>query len=191
MKLLHVDSSITGEQSVSRLLTQSIINELVRTHPTASVARRDLAIAPLAHLELSALSGDSEEAITTAVVLDEFLGADIVVLGAPMYNFTIPSQLKAWLDRLLIQGKTFRYTDAGPEGLAAGRRVIVAVSSGGFYRAQSPSAPNEHFESYLRGTFRFIGIEPDFIVAEGVAVSSDHRAKAIEVAKEAIAGLVR
>src|SRR6202012_3032201 len=97
-------------------------------------------------------------------VLEEFLAADIIVIGAPMYNFTIPSQLKAWIDRIVVGGKTFKYGANGPEGLAGNKRVIVAISRGGFYGAGTPTAALEHLESYLRGVFGFIGIRnPDFI----------------------------
>jgi FMN-dependent NADH-azoreductase len=99
-----------------------------------------------------------------------------------MYNFTLPSQLKAWLDRILVAGKTFRYTETGPEGLAGGKRVIVALARGGFYDAGSPAAALEHLESYLRGVFNFIGIEPEFVAADGLAVSSEQRENSIRQA---------
>ena len=113
-------------------------------------------------------------------MLDEFLAADIVVLGAPMYNFTIPSQLKAWIDRIVVRGKTFRYGAQGPEGLAGNKRVILAISRGGFYGAGTPTATLEHLESYLRGIFGFIGItDPEFIFADGIQVGPEHREKAL------------
>jgi FMN-dependent NADH-azoreductase len=119
----------------------------------------------------------------SAAVLDEFLAADIVVIGAPMYNFTVPTQLKAWIDRILVAGKTFRYGPQGVEGLAAGKRVIVAISRGGFYGYGTPAAPAEHLETYLRAVFGFIGItNPEFIIAEGVQIGRDQREKAIEEA---------
>jgi FMN-dependent NADH-azoreductase len=91
----------------------------------------------------------------------------------------LPSQLKAWLDRILVAGKTFRYTAEGPEGLASGRRVIVALARGGIYDAGSPAASLEHLESYLRGVFNFIGIEPEFVAADGLAISPEHRETSI------------
>jgi FMN-dependent NADH-azoreductase len=96
-----------------------------------------------------------------------------------MYNFTLPSQLKAWLDRILVAGKTFRYTESGPEGLAGGKRVIVALARGGFYGAGSPAAALEHLESYLRGVFNFIGIEPEFVAADGLNMGPEQREAAI------------
>jgi FMN-dependent NADH-azoreductase len=109
-------------------------------------------------------------------VLDEFLEADTIVIGAPMYNFTLPSQLKSWLDRILVAGKTFRYTEAGPEGLAGGKRVIVALSRGGFY---DKSSPLEHLETYLAGVFGFIGIAPEFVHADGINLGAEQREAAI------------
>jgi len=190
MKLLHIDSSITGEHSVSRQLTASIVAAITTSDPSLSTIRRDLAADPLDHLDLGALPGDgSPAAIESAAVLEEFLAADIVVIGAPMYNFTLPTQLKAWIDRILVAGRTFRYTANGPEGLAGGKRVIVAISRGGFYGAGTPSAALEHLETYLTGVFAFIGIVPEFVIAEGIAVGPDQRANAIAQADEAILAL--
>ena len=108
-------------------------------------------------------------------MLDEFLAADTIVIGAPMYNFTLPTQLKAWIDRIVVAGKTFRYTANGPEGLAGGKRVIVALARGGIYDEGSPAAALEHLETYLRGVFNFIGIEPEFVAADGLAIGPEQR----------------
>ena len=115
-------------------------------------------------------------------VLDEFLAADTIVIGAPMYNFTLPTQLKAWLDRILIAGKTFRYTADGPEGLAGGKRVIIGLARGGIYDRGSPAAALEHLESYLRGVFKFIGIEPEFIAADGLNISPEQKEQSVRLA---------
>ena len=162
MTILHIDSSITGEASVSRQLTRSIVDRLEREQSNARFVRRDLAADPLPHLTLEAMADSS--------TVEEFLGAETIVIGAPMYNFTLPTQLKAWLDRILVAGKTFRYTAEGPEGLAGGRRVIIAMARGGIYDAGSPTAALEHLESYLRAIFNFIGIEPEFVAADGLAI---------------------
>lgn len=108
--VLHIDSSINGENSASRTISRSVVEQLTIEWGGAEIAYRDLAADPLPHLTLDAFADTS--------VLDEFLSADTVVIGAPMYNFTLPTQLKAWLDRILIAGRTFRYTEKGPEGLA-------------------------------------------------------------------------
>jgi FMN-dependent NADH-azoreductase len=170
--ILHIDSSISGENSASRAISRSIVDRL--RGADAQVVTRDLVSEPLPHLTLDAFADTS--------VLDEFLGADTIVIGAPMYNFTLPTQLKAWLDRILVAGKTFRYTESGPEGLAGGKRVIVALARGGFYDANSPAAALEHLETYLRGVFNFIGIEPEFVAADGLAIGPEQREQSIGVA---------
>ena len=172
MTILHIDSSISGENSASRAISRSIVDRL--RGADAQVVTRDLVNEPLPHLTLDAFADTS--------VLDEFLGADTIVIGAPMYNFTLPTQLKAWLDRILVAGKTFRYTASGPEGLAGGKRVIVALARGGFYDAKSPAAALEHLETYLRGVFNFIVIEPEFVAADGLAIGPEQREQSISVA---------
>jgi FMN-dependent NADH-azoreductase len=172
--ILHIDSSISGENSASRAISANIVEQLRGTDGGAEVVARDLVSDPLPHLTLDAFADSS--------VIDEFLAADTVVIGAPMYNFTLPSQLKAWLDRILVAGKTFRYTEAGPEGLASGRRVIVAVARGGVYDQGSPAASLEHLESYLRGTFNFIGIEPEFVAAGGLNFGPEQRQASLAAA---------
>jgi FMN-dependent NADH-azoreductase len=167
--ILHLDSSINGENSASRAISASIVDRL--RAQGGGVVYRDLANDPLPHLTLGAFADTS--------VLDEFLAADTVVIGAPMYNFSLPSQLKAWIDRIVIAGTTFRYTADGPEGLASGKRVIVALARGGFYDANSPAAALEHLETYLRGVFNFIGIEPEFVAADGLAIGPDQRSESI------------
>jgi FMN-dependent NADH-azoreductase len=186
MNLLHVDASVLGAHSVSRQVSAAIVERLTAADPSLRVTYRDLAAAPLGHLtggHLAALQGSQpapelqSDVAAGAAALEEFLAADVVVIGAPMYNFTLPSQLKAWIDRLLIAGKTFRYTAAGPEGLAGGKRVIVAISRGGFY---APGAANEHVETYLRTVFGFIGVtDLEFVAADGIQVGPEHRERAI------------
>jgi FMN-dependent NADH-azoreductase len=172
--ILHIDSSINGDNSASRAISRSIVDKLTIEGRGGDVVYRDLAAEPLPHLTLDAFADSS--------VLDEFLAADTVVIGAPMYNFTLATQLKTWLDRVLIAGKTFRYTASGPEGLAGGKRVIIALARGGFYNQGSPAAALEHLETYLRGVFNFIGIEPEFVAADGLAVSADQRDQSIKLA---------
>ena len=174
MTVLHIDSSINGENSASRVISSSIVAQLQNAQPREKLVYRDLAAEPLPHLTLDAFADTS--------VLDEFLAAEMVVIGAPMYNFTLPTQLKAWIDRIVVAGRTFSYTENGPEGLAKGKRVIIALARGGIYDAGSPAAALEHLETYLRGVFNFIGVEPEFVVAEGLNLSPDHRQRALEVA---------
>jgi len=173
--ILRVDSSITGENSVSRQITGRIVEQQRAGRPDATVIERDLVAEPLPHLTLDQFADGS--------VLDEFLAADAVVVGAPMYNFTLPSQLKAWIDRLAVNGRTFRYTAEGkPEGLAGPKRVIIALSRGGYYGAEQGNADFEHLESYLKVIFGFIGIEPEFVRADGINLGPEVKAKAVEQA---------
>jgi FMN-dependent NADH-azoreductase len=189
MNLLHVDSSILGGHSASRALSAAAVAELVAAHPGVKVTYLDLAANPIPHLsgaDLPSLASDSGE----NPFLDDFLAADVVVLGVALYNFTIPSQLKAWIDRLFVAGKTFRYGEFGPEGLCGGKRVILTLARGGFYGAGSAAAPLEHAETYLRGAFAFLGVtDLEVIVAEGLRISEDQRAAAMTAANERIAGL--
>jgi FMN-dependent NADH-azoreductase len=199
MKLLHIDSSVLGPHSVSRQVSAAIVERLRNATPGLDIVYRDLTLTPLAHLSGSHLAAGqgaapdpalSQDLAAGQAVLNEFLAADIVVLGAPMYNFTIPSQLKAWIDRIVVAGKTFKYSAAGPEGLAGDKRVIMAISRGGFYGAGTPAAVGEHLETYLRYVFGFIGIKnPEFIFADGIQVGPEHREKALAGALQAATDL--
>ena len=200
MTLLHIDSSILGDNSVSRQVSAAIVARLAALNPDVPVVYRDLAAAPLGHLggaQFAARFGApvEDEAIKAevandAMVLEEFLAADTVVIAAPMYNFTLPSQLKAWIDRIIIAGKTFRYGESGPVGLAGDKRVIVALSRGNLYGPGAPAAAFEHAETYLRTVFAFIGVTRlEFVVAEGIQISPDHRAKGLEAALQAVEAL--
>ena len=201
MNLLHIDSGILGDNSVSRRLSAATVAELKSRHPGLTVTYRDLVASPIAHLTGAHLAAGSIDAsqhdadmrrdlAAAAEALDQFLAADIVVIGAPMYNFSIPSQLKAWIDRLAVAGKTFRYTEKGPEGLAGAKKVFIASSRGGFYGAGTPLAAIDHQENYLRAVFGFFGItDLTFVRAEGVNISADQKAKAIADAEASIANL--
>jgi FMN-dependent NADH-azoreductase len=199
MKLLHIDSSVLGPHSVSRQVSAAIVDRLVKATPGLDIVYRDLTTTPLHHLSGSHLAAaqGAEPAGTLQpdlaagqVVLDEFLAADIVVIGAPMYNFTIPSQLKAWIDRIVIAGKTFKYGAQGAEGLAGNKRVIIAISRGGFYGAGTPAAVGEHLETYLRWVFGFIGIaNPEIISADGIQTGPENREKALAGALQAATNL--
>ncbi|MBE7220162.1 MAG: FMN-dependent NADH-azoreductase [Caulobacteraceae bacterium] len=192
MKLLHVDSSILGDNSVSRKISAGIVEALKAEHPGIEVTRRDLGAEPIGHLTGAYLAGQNadvkhdqalqEDLDLGGRTLAEFLAADIVVLGVPMYNFAVPSQLKAWVDRVLVAGKTFRYTASGPEGLAGGKRVILAVSRGGQY-LEGAAAAMEHQESWLKVVFGFMGItDVEVIRAEGVARGPEMREAALKAA---------
>jgi FMN-dependent NADH-azoreductase len=179
MTILHVDSSILGDNSVSRQLTAAIVGRVHAANSESALVYRDLAANPLPHFTPA---GDSTP-------VDEFLAADTVVIGAPMYNFSVPSQLKAWIDHILVAGKTFKYGENGVEGLAGPKRIIIAVSRGGIYSAGSPSAAAEHLETYLSTVFGFIGLSPEIVVAEGLALGPDARAAGIDSALGSISAL--
>lgn len=188
MKLLHLDASSLGQHSVSRELSAAIVDQLAKEYPALQITYRDLAAHPLPHW-VPVVDAESQPAQLSQAVMDEFLAADIVVIGAPMYNFGIPSQLKAWIDRVIVAGKTFRYTEAGPEGLAGDKRVIVASSRGGVY-STGPAAGLDFQENYLRSVLGFIGLtDVEFIRAEGVNMSAEHKAKAIASAHHTIDSL--
>jgi FMN-dependent NADH-azoreductase len=185
MNLLHLDSSILGDNSVSRQLSAEIVNKIKYENQSIKVTYHDLAANPLSHLTLDAFA--TEQAAT---LMAEFKAADIIVIGSPMYNFGIPSQLKAWIDRIAVAGQTFRYTEKGPEGLMGGKRVIIAASSGGFYGPQAPTAALNHQSVYLTHVFNFLGItDIEVIAAEGVAMGDEARATAITGAKSVISQL--
>ena len=199
-KLLHIDSSILGGYSVSRQLSAEAVAQLTAGRSDMEVSYRDVAANPIPHLSGGYLAAlQSAEADRTpeleadialgAEVLEEFIAADIVVIGSGLYNFGIPSQLKAWIDRVLVAGKTFSYVDGKPTGLVPGKRIILTVARGGFYGSESPIASFEHTETYLKTAFAFIGLNAEAIVAEGIAVGPDQRAAAVEAAQAQIAAL--
>jgi FMN-dependent NADH-azoreductase len=197
MNLLHIDSSILGANSVSRNLSAKLVAELQKQTPDIATTYRDLAATPIPHLSGAYLAasqgagvGDAALQADVAIgakVLEEFLAADVVVIGVAFYNFTISSQLKAWIDRIAVSGKTFRYTEKGPEGLAGNKRVILAIARGGLYGPGMPSEAFEHAESYLRSVFAFIGVaNPEIIVAEGLQISPEKREAALAQAEQQI-----
>jgi FMN-dependent NADH-azoreductase len=198
MKLLHIDSSVLGPHSVSRQVSAAIVDRLRKATPGLDIVYRDLTLMPLEHLSGSHLAAPAavpepalqQDLAAGQAALNEFLAADIVVIGAPMYNFTIPSQLKAWIDRIVVAGKTFKYGAQGAEGLAGDKRVIVAISRGGIYGAGTPAAAGEHLETYLRWVFGFIGVaNPEFISANGIQIGPEHREKALADALRAATDL--
>lgn len=198
MKLLHIDSSILGDNSASRQLSHSVVQAWKAAQPDLAVTYRDLAGDAISHFSAATLvaagtaaelrdAAQKHEAELSAQALAEFQAADAVVIAAPMYNFTIPTQLKAWIDRIAQGGRTFRYTAAGPEGLAKGKKVIVASTRGGVYSTSEMGQALEHQESYLKTVFGFLGITDVSIVrAEGVAMGDESKAKALESARSDI-----
>ena len=200
MKLLHIDTSILGGGSVSRELTALIVERLTKGGDV-EVTYRDLTADNVPHLTVASLpsahpaskmAGPLDKAGQAVRddsdrMLEEFIAADTVVIGAPMYNFTVPTQLKAWIDRVVIPGKTFRYGADGPEGLAGDKRVIVAIARGGFYGPDTATVSAEHAESLMRTALGFMGIaDPQFVLAEGLAAGEANKTKALASAREAV-----
>lgn len=206
MKILHVDTSILGKNSVSRQLTASIVDHLRKTNGHTEVVYRDLVASPPAHMTLASLPTDHPSAPlagpldstaqgvrdSSQRMLDEFIAADTVVIGVPMYNFGIPTQLKAWIDTIIVPGKTFTYGAHGAVGLMGAKRVIVAITRGAVYGPESPFASGEHAESYMRAVLGFIGItNPQFVIAEGTRIGGEEsRKRAVESALATIEQLV-
>ena len=175
MKILHLDSAITGDQSISRALTAQTVTALRQLHPSAQVSYRDLAADPLPHLTLDVFAQPIAQD-----VMDEFLASDVVVIGAPMYNFSVPTQLKSWLDLVLRAGHTFKYTPEGPVGLAGRKQVIIVSTRGSLYEQNFQ-------EDYLKFVFQFMGItDIDVVQAQGVGYSPEHKERAIELARQTI-----
>ncbi|NNA91805.1 FMN-dependent NADH-azoreductase [Pseudomonas gessardii] len=195
MKLLHIDSSILGDNSASRQLSREVVKAWQAAEPGVTVTYRDLASEGINHfsgITLGALGTAAElrdavqkhEADLSASTLAEFLAADAVVIAAPMYNFTIPTQLKAWIDRIAVAGQTFRYTEAGSEGLCGNKKVIVVSTAGGLHVGQPSSGAHEDYLKLLLG---FLGItDVEFVRAHGLAYGDEVRSKALNDANTVI-----
>ena len=201
MKLLHIDSSILGEHSVSRQLTKNTVAQWISNHPGTTVEYLDLAVDTPSHLSADSLGFrapagaeltdvQKRENVISEALVTQFLAADVIVVGAPLYNFSIPSQLKAWVDRIAQVGRTFKYTETGPQGLAGGKTAIVASTRGGVYSTNDWGRAAEHQESYLQTVFGFLGItDVRFVRAEGVAMGDAKKAEALAEAANGIAKL--
>ncbi|AZF17256.1 FMN-dependent NADH-azoreductase [Pseudomonas sp. R3-18-08] len=193
--VLIIESSARQQDSISRQLTQQFISQWQATHPGDRITVRDVALNPVPHLDANLLGGwmkpvEQRSPIEQAsldrsnALTDELLAADVLVMAAPMYNFAIPSTLKAWLDHVLRAGVTFKYTSTGPQGLLTGKRAIVLTARGGIHTG----AASDHQEPYLRQVMAFIGIhDVTFIHAEGVNLSGDFQEKGLNHAKALLA----
>ncbi len=196
--ILHIDSSILGDYSASRALTAEIVARLQTLHPGAKLVRRDLVADAVMHLSgnhLAALQGGQvsdaaleQDLATGSALIDDLFAADIIVIGAPMYNFSIPTQLKGWIDRVSVARRTFQYGPNGPEGLVKGKKVFVASTRGGIYTGNSPMADLDHQERYLLGALAFIGMTDVTVIrAEGLAIGEETKTAALAGAKKQIA----
>ena len=181
MKVLHIDSSIMADASVSRQLSQAIVSQLSEKHAQVEVEYLDLATQPIPHLDAEILMGQNAEQLALGErIIQQYLDADVVVIGAAMYNFGITSTLKAWIDRISVAGRTFKYTENGPVGLAGDKKAYIASSRGGVYGENSPV---DFQESFLKTVFNFTGVtDVEIIRAESVNMGPELKDKAIAAA---------
>lgn len=202
MQLLHLDSSLLGNRSVSRIISSEIVTRLMTLHPETRLNYRDLADDPALHLSAAHFGAKRGAAAMERVLLDDLLKgnaymdelfqADTLVIGAPMYNLSIPSPLKAWIDRVAVAGRTYCYTANGPEGLLKNKRVFIASARGAVYSAGNAAAALEHHENYLIGLLGFLGIQDVTVIrAEGIAFSAEAKAEAIAQARKNIAAITQ
>nr|WP_294918095.1 NAD(P)H-dependent oxidoreductase [uncultured Neokomagataea sp.] len=200
-KLLHIDSSILGDHSTGRALTAEVVAHFKAKEPGLEVTYRDVVAQPLAHLDIEIFSqlgkdipadaARHDEHVASAKVLEEFEAADIIVIGTPLYNFGVPTQLKAWIDRIMIAGRTFRYVPTGIEGLVGQKKIVLVGTRGGIYEAGTPAAAFEHEISYLKSVFLSLSqTDITAIIAEGLARNGGaNRDTILAAAKEQIAAL--
>ncbi|HDR9868175.1 FMN-dependent NADH-azoreductase [Burkholderia cenocepacia] len=202
MKILHLDSSILDDNSITRALSAAVVADWRARHPSAEVTYRDLVRDEIAHLtgpiaagfrDIATYKFDDDatrEHRVSETLVTEFLASNVIVVGAPMYNFSVPSQLKAWLDRVAQAGRTFRYTEHGPVGLATDKSVVVVSARGGFY-AEGPLVRMDFQENYLKSFFGFLGItDVRFVRAEGASKGQPVRDEGIARARAAIADVL-
>ncbi len=194
-RVLIIESSARQQDSISRQLTQTFIQQWQAAYPADSITVRDLARNPVPHLDANLLGGwmkpaeqrnaaEQDSLQRSNELTEELLAADVLVMAAPMYNFAIPSTLKAWLDHVLRAGVTFKYTDTGSQGLLAGKRAFVLTARGGIYAGSS----TDHQEPYLRQVMGFIGIhDVQFIHAEGLNLGGDFHEKGLNQANARLA----
>ena len=197
--ILVLNSSVSGEASVSRLLVADAVTELTQRDPSAKLVFRDLAANPIPHLTPQTVAGVRAQATTPAEqtaralsdeLIAELRAADTIVIGAPMYNFSIPTTLRSWFDHVLRAGETFSYSEAGPKGLLSGKKVIVVEARGGLY-SEGPAQATDFQEPYLRQLLGFIGLADDltFIRAEKIGYGPDARDQALADSRAELAKL--
>jgi len=200
MNILHIDASASDSvASHTRRLSHELVERLKAANPDATIVYRDLVANPLPHVDMTIRhawtaenTGDTKLAETMSrskALVDELKAADLVVVGSPMYNFTIPSTLKAWIDHVAIAGQTFSYTAEGPRGLLSGK-VYLVLSSGGIY-SEGPFAAYDHLSTYLTAIFNFLGLlDVEVIRAEGIAYGSEQDQAAMASAAQQIQAIV-
>ena len=195
MNILHIDSSILGDASVSRLLGQEITSAWQQIDTDVKVTHRDVGrdIIPLLDSNVLAASGvdaarrspwQQRQAELNAELIGEVFASDVLLIAAPLYNFSIPANLRAWFDRILAAGKTFRYTANGPQGLLQGKKAVLVLTAGGLHAA---TPVNQMHEGYLRTLLAFIGIDDVTVIrAEGLNMGTEQRNKGLANARRDI-----
>jgi FMN-dependent NADH-azoreductase len=198
--VLYINSSVRSSGSLSRQLSAEFIAKWQASHPQDTIVERDLAASPVPHLTEEMLGAfftppearNAEQAFTVKLsdkLVDEVLAADVIVIGAPMYNFSVPSSLKAYIDHIARAGRTFKYTETGPVGLATGKKVYVFTASGGVY-SEGPAAGYDFLATYLRAVLGFLGItDISFVQAEGVALGEQALADTLAKSRQSIDAL--
>lgn len=201
MKILHLDSSVLNDNSVTRQLSRALVDTLQSRHGQTEVRYHDLASNEIPHLSGEILGAaftaetdwsdvQRTERARSEQLIGEFMDSEVLVIGAPMYNFSIPSQLKAWIDRVAVAGRTFKYTETGPVGLATGKTAYVVSARGGVYSTEQGQTMDFQ-ENYLKAVLGFLGIsDVRFIRAEAVSMGGDTRQNALDAANAAIAASV-
>lgn len=203
MQVLHIDSSILAGASESRALSAAIVSEIQRAHPDAKVIYRDVVAEAIPHLDGPIAAGFrpihsdtpnssvATEHARSQTLVNELLASDVIVIGVPMYNFSVASQLKSWIDRVVQPGRTFHYTDKGPVGLATGKRVFIASTRGGLY-SSGPATAMDFQEDYLVAVFSFMGItDLQFVRAENLSRGAEAKELSMHAAHAAVAEVVR
>ena len=200
-KVLIIDSAATGDASVSRKLTAEFAERMAEREPAARIVRRDIGTSTIPHLTAETVGGirglastDAEreaQALSDALI-GELKDADLIVIGAPMYNFGMSSTLKAWFDHVLRAGITFRYSAEGPEGLVTGKKAIVIETRAGVYSEGGPAAAMDHQEPHIRTLLGFMGItDVDFVRAEKLAFGPEAAEAAVSDAVARLDGLAQ
>ncbi|MFD0766539.1 FMN-dependent NADH-azoreductase [Mucilaginibacter lutimaris] len=167
-KILHIITSPRGEASMSIKLGNAIVEKILAKYPGSTVKIKDIAKSLFPHLEEAHLTSfftpaehytpENREAIKhSEEAVKEIHDADIIVVGAPLYNFSIPSTLKAWIDHIARAGITFKYDENGPQGLINGKKIYLAISSGAVY-SDGPYKPADFVEPYLKFMLGFLGM---------------------------------
>ncbi len=200
MNILHLDASASKHaESHTRRLSARLVDQLTAANDAATVVYHDLADMKLPHIDTTirdawAPEGErdaslEELATRSKTLVTELQAADTIIVGSPMYNFSVPSTLKAWIDHVAIAGQTFRYTDSGPEGLLADKKAYLILSSGGVY-SEGPAASSDHLDTYLRTVLAFLGVtDITTIRAEGVAYGPEQEEAAMQQAYSQIQAL--